>query len=163
GIDVYALTPAHVRQIAPLEVGLEPMARDVRDSFDTVERPPPALVRMEAQIVQAPMDGIRRSIQIACKLGARKQPDAFAQGPVLEVAPGLPASADVDAGGRPGLSEGLEVAEYGIQRRIRASGTGAAGLPTMSTGETVPVLGRRRRETVILVEAPKPDDHALPC
>jgi hypothetical protein len=70
GIDVHAFTPAQVRQIAPVEVGLEPMARDLRDSFDTVERPAPALVRMEAQIVQAPVDGIRRSIQIACQLGA---------------------------------------------------------------------------------------------
>ena len=87
GVDVHTLGPAQVRQIATLDVRLKAMARDLRDTFDAVERPAPALVRVEAQVVQAAMDGVGRSMQVASELAARNQADAFSEVPVLEFAP----------------------------------------------------------------------------
>jgi hypothetical protein len=86
---------------------------------------------MEAQVVQAAMDGVGRSMQVASELAARNQADAFSEVPVLEFAPRLLAAADIDARCCPGLPEGVEVPQDGIQRRIRSPGTGTTTVLTM--------------------------------
>jgi len=144
GIDVDAFGSTEVREVAALEVGLQPMPRDLSNAFDVVQRPPPALVRMETEVVQAPMNGIRGSMQIPSEIGAGNQPDTFAEVPVLQFAPGFLKAADLDARGGPRLAEGIKVTQDRIQRWIRPAGTGTAPASAVSAGEPMPLFGRRR-------------------
>src|SRR5438132_13417459 len=92
------------------------MARDLCDAFDVAESPAPTLIRMEAQVVQASVNRIRGSTQVAREFGARRQPYAFAEVPVFQLAPGLLTPAYIDAGCRPSLAEGVEVAQPRVQQ-----------------------------------------------
>ena len=152
GIDVHAFRPTQVRQITPFDVRLKSIARDLCDAFDVVESQAPTLVRMEAQVVQASVNRVRGSMQVAREFGARNQPHAFAEVPVFQLAPGLLTPADIDARCRPSLAEGVEVAQNRVQRRIRSPGTRTTATTTMPTCELVPVLGRCRSDGAILVE-----------
>jgi len=141
GINIDALRPSQERQVPPLDVGLQSMARDLGNPFDTVKGPPPALVGMEAQVVEAPMNRVRGSMQVAGKLDTRNQPHAFAQVPVFQFAPGLLTPADFDARCCPGLAKRVEVAKDGVERWIRPPATRTTATATAPPGEPVPVFG----------------------
>lgn len=162
GIDVQTFGSTQVREIAALDVCLKAMSGDLRHTFDAVERPAPALVGMEAQVVQAAMDSVGRSMEVASKLPPRNQADAFTEVPVLQFAPRLLAASDIDTRRRPGLSERVKVPEDAVQRRIRSSRTRTTALLTMPTGEFVPLLSRSWGTSMFLEEATKPRDHSLP-
>ena len=74
GIDVHTFGPTQVRQITPFDVRLKPMARDLCDAFDVVESPAPTLVRMEAQVVQASVNRVRASMQVAREFEETRAP-----------------------------------------------------------------------------------------
>jgi len=65
GIDVQTLGSSQVREITTLDVCLKAMSGDLRYTFDAVERPAPALVGMEAQVVQAAMDSVETTVTIS--------------------------------------------------------------------------------------------------
>jgi hypothetical protein len=114
GIDVQALGSPQVREITPLDVCLKAMSGDLCYTFDAVERPAPALVGMEAQVVQAAMDSVGGSMEVPSKLPPRNQADARTEVQVLQFAPRLLAASDIDARCGPGLSERVEVPEDAV-------------------------------------------------
>jgi hypothetical protein len=101
-------------------------------------------------------------MQVASELAARNQADAFSEVPVLEFAPRLLAAADIDARCCPGLPEGVEVPQDGIQRRIGSPGTRTTTVLTMSTCELLPLFSGGWSNIVVLNEATKARDDALP-
>jgi len=121
-IDVQALRAAQVRQVATIEVLLQPVPRDLGDALDAVERPAPALVRVDAEVIQAAMNRFRGPAKVAGELSTRKQADAFPQVPVFQVAPGLLKASSVDPRGRPRLAERLEVGAGLHRARGRGDG-----------------------------------------
>src|SRR5581483_243032 len=88
-IDVDAFCPAQIRQVTALQVRLQPIPRHLGDALEAVERPAPALVRMQAEVVEASVDRVGGSVEVAGKFAARDQSDTFTEIPVLEFAPGL--------------------------------------------------------------------------
>jgi hypothetical protein len=114
GIDVQTLGSPQVREITTLDLCLKVMSGDLRYAFDAVERPAPALVGMEAQVVQAAMDSVGGSMEVPSKLPPRNQADTCTEVPVLQFGPRLLAASDIDARCGPGLSERVEVPEDAV-------------------------------------------------
>jgi hypothetical protein len=63
------------------------MSRDLRNTFDVVKRPTPALVGVEAEVVQAAVHSVGPSMKVASQFLARNQADGFTEVPVLQFAP----------------------------------------------------------------------------
>jgi hypothetical protein len=108
-VHIGTLGSLQVREIASIQIRLQPMTGYLGHAFHAVERPAPALIRMQAEVVQPSVDGVRRSVEIASEFTARNQSDTFTEIPVLQFAPGLLAPADLDTCRRPGLPKCLEV------------------------------------------------------
>src|SRR5215469_13789457 len=117
------------------------MARHLGHAFHAVERPAPALVRVQAKVVEPPVDGVWGSVQVAGEFSARDQSDTFTEVPVLQLAPRLLPAPDADAGRRPGLPKCLEMSQHGVQRRIRTPSRPSATTLAMPSGDCVPFFG----------------------
>jgi hypothetical protein len=153
-IDVDAFCPAQIRQITALQVRLQSMPRHLGDAFEAVERPAPALVRMQAEVVEPSVDRVGGSVEVAGKFAAGDQSDTFTEIPVLEFAPGLLAPTYLDARRRPGLPKRLEVAQDGVERGIRTPARVSAYPLPVPAGEPVPFFGGKWSDIVVVIEAP---------
>ena len=101
------------------------------------------------------MDSVGRSMEVASKLPPRNQADAFTEVPVLQFAPRLLDTADVNARGRPRLAKGVEVAQHRVEGRIGSSSTGTTVVGSVLARDLVPFFGRRWSETAVLMEPTK--------
>ena len=88
-VDEDDLAAAQVGQVAAIQVRLQDVAGHLGHPLDPMQRPASALVGVDAEVVQAPVDGVWCALQVAGELDARDQPRSLAQIPVLQLAPGL--------------------------------------------------------------------------
>src|SRR5215831_11913672 len=115
------------------------MTRDLGDAFDAVERPAPALIGVESQIVQTPVNRVWSPLQVASELNPRQEACAFAEVPVLQLAPRLLPPTNLDPRRGPGLAKRLEVSQHAIKRRVWSSHPRTTAV-TVCTGDLVPLF-----------------------